>query len=78
MKDLIGREIKAGQYIAFATLSAGNAPAGVRLVKDTAAKPCAVCQMMLDESFPEINVFYTGEMNEQANSVLHQSERFLY
>ena len=25
------------------------------------AKPCAVCQMMLDESFPEINVFYTGE-----------------
>ena len=24
------------------------------------AKPCAVCQMMLDESFPEINVFYTG------------------
>ena len=28
------------------------------------AKPCAVCQMMLDESFPEINVFYTGEMND--------------
>lgn len=25
------------------------------------AKPCGVCQMMLDESFPEINVFYTGE-----------------
>ena len=27
------------------------------------AKPCAVCQMMLDESFPEINVFYTGAGN---------------
>ena len=25
------------------------------------AKPCVVCQMMLDESFHEINVFYTGE-----------------
>ena len=25
------------------------------------AKPCVVCQMMLGESFPEINVFYTGE-----------------
>ena len=24
------------------------------------AKPCAVCQMMLDESFPDIEVFYTG------------------
>lgn len=24
------------------------------------AKPCAVCQLMLDESFPEINVFFTG------------------
>ena len=24
------------------------------------AKPCAVCRMMLDENFPEINVFYTG------------------
>ncbi len=25
------------------------------------AKPCAVCQMMLDESFPDIEVFHTGE-----------------
>lgn len=24
------------------------------------AKPCAVCKMMLDESFPDIEVFYTG------------------
>ncbi len=24
------------------------------------AKPCVVCQMMLDESFPDIEVFYTG------------------
>ncbi len=24
------------------------------------AKPCMVCQMMLDESFPNIEVFYTG------------------
>ena len=25
------------------------------------AKPCVVCQMMLDEQFPDIEVFYTGE-----------------
>lgn len=25
------------------------------------AKPCVVCQMMLDESFPEIEVFWTKE-----------------
>lgn len=25
------------------------------------AKPCVVCQMMLDEQFPNIEVFYTGE-----------------
>ena len=25
------------------------------------AKPCAVCQMMLDEQFPDIEVFHTGE-----------------
>ncbi len=24
------------------------------------AKPCMVCQMMLDEQFPDIEVFYTG------------------
>ena len=25
------------------------------------AKPCVVCQMMLDEQFPDIEVFHTGE-----------------
>ena len=25
------------------------------------AKPCMVCQMMLDEQFPDIEVFHTGE-----------------
>mgnify|MGYP000104789546 CR=1 FL=1 len=25
------------------------------------AKPCAVCQMMLETDFPDIEVFYTGE-----------------
>lgn len=25
------------------------------------AKPCVVCQMMLDEQFPNIEVFHTGE-----------------
>ena len=25
------------------------------------AKPCMVCQMMLDEQFPNIEVFHTGE-----------------
>ena len=45
------RKSEKAKYLYIAAVSeAGNV---------LCAKPCAVCQMMLDESFPEIEVFWT-------------------
>ena len=50
---MLTKSLKAGKakYLYIAAVSeAGNV---------LCAKPCAVCQMMLDESLPEIEVFWT-------------------
>ena len=45
-----GKSEKAKHLYIAAVSEAGNV---------LCAKPCVVCQMMLDESFPEIEVFWT-------------------